>query len=555
MPPKRNVLYYGDNLPILRQHIPANFVDLVYLDPPFNSNRNYNVLFKDEGGVDSEAQVQAFVDTWHWNEAAAEQYNQLVTGSHVEAGKLIVALRDFLGESQMMAYLVMMASRLIELRRVLKPTGSLYLHCDPTASHYLKVVLDTIFGPENFRNEITWRRTNTHNDAVKKFPDVADIILFYVKSSRAGFNPIYTNHDEAYVTKFYRFDDDDGRGPYTLDNMASPNPRPNMMYEWKGFPYPQLGWRYQRATMEKLDDEGRVYYPKDKTGNFDYTKRPRLKRYLNEQKGVVVGSVWDDILPLSAHAAERLGYPTQKPLALLERILAASSNPGEVVLDPFCGCGTTIAAAQRLGRQWIGIDVTNLSIALQKYRLADAFGLVAGTDYDVVGEPADLDSAQQLAEENPYQFQWWALSLIQARPLGADAGSKMGKKGADRGIDGVISFVDDASGRPKRALVQVKGGKVSSRDIRDLVGTINREKAAMGIFITMELPSCPMVTEAGSAGNYQSPGWNQRYPTIQILTIEELLDGKKVNMPPTSITFAKAESDRTPSEGQLKLNI
>ncbi len=224
-------------------------------------------------------------------------------------------------------------------------------------------------------------------------------------------------------------------------------------------------------------------------------------------------------------------------------------------LTPFCGCGTTIAAAQRMGRQWIGIDVTHLSIALQKYRLADTYGLVAGTDYDVVGEPADLGSARQLTVENPYQFQWWALSLIRARPLGGEVGSRVGKKGADRGIDGVINFVDDSSRKPKRVLVQVKGGKVSSRDIRDLVGTVQREKAAIGIFLTMEPPSRPMLTEAASAGHYHSPGWNQRYPAIQILTIEELLDGKTVNMPPSSITFAQAERDIATDDNQLTLGL
>jgi len=551
MPPKRNTLYYGDNLPILRQHIPDNSVDLVYLDPPFNSNRSYNVLFKDEGGADSEAQVQAFVDTWHWNEAAAEQYNQLVTGPHVEMGQLIVALRDFIGENQMMAYLVMMASRLVELHRVLKPTGSLYLHCDPTASHYLKIVLDIIFGPENFRNEIVWKRTSAHANVKQKYGVVHDLLLFYSGSAHYTWNQIYEPYDEEYINTFFDQRDETGRLYARRDLTASmQRASSGQIYTWKGVtPPPSRCWAMTKERMDELDTSGRIHWPKKEGG------MPRLKMYPEDLPGIPLQDIWLDISVMHNLSAERLGYPTQKPLALLERILAASSNPGDVVLDPFCGCGTTIAAAQRMGRQWIGIDVTHLSIALQKYRLADAFGLVAGTNYDVVGEPADLDSAQQLAEENPYQFQWWALSLIRARPLGADAGSKTGKKGADRGIDGVISFVDDATGRPRRALVQVKGGKVSSRDIRDLVGTVNREKAAMGIFVTMEPASRPMVTEAGSAGHYHSPGWNQRYPTIQILTIEELLDGKTVNMPPTSITFAKAESDRTASDGQLKLNF
>lgn len=546
-PITRNTLFYGDNLQILREYIPDESIDLVYLDPPFNSKRTYNVLFRDEkSGQESEAQIAAFDDTWHWTDAAEEAYRELVQDAPGEVGQVISAMRSFVGHtSQMMAYLVMMAIRLVELHRVLKPTGSLYLHCDPTASHYLKVILDTIFGPENFTNEIVWKRTNTHNDARTKYPDVSDTILLFAKSSDAIFNPQRTGYDEDYITKFYRYDDNDGRGRYTLADMASPNPRPNMMYEWQGFPYPPMGWRYQQETMRKLHDEGRIYYPQLKDGGHDLTKRPRLKRYLNEQLGPVLGNVWTDILPISAHAAERLGYPTQKPEALLERIIAASSNEGDLVLDPFCGCGTTIAAAQKLNRRWVGIDITHLSIALQKYRLRDSFSIVAGADYEVIGEPVSLDSARQLAADDRYQFQWWALSLIQARPLGASSGQKKGKKGADQGIDGVINFIDDSKGTAKRVLVQVKSGKVGAKDIRDLTGTVNREKAAMGVFITLESPTAPMEKEATGAGFYYSEGWNQNYPKIQILTIEALLHGAKVEMPQTAgITFQQAPKQK-----------
>ena len=545
----QNTLYYGDNLTILREYIPSASVDLVYLDPPFNSNRSYNVLFKQESGKDSEAQLQAFDDTWHWNHHAEETYHALVTHGAPAVNTMIGAMRQFIGENQMMAYLVMMAARLVELHRVLKPTGSLYLHCDPTASHYLKVVLDTIFGPLNFRNEITWKRTNTHNDATTKFPDVSDIVLYYTKTKDAPFNVQYTAHSDEYLAKFYRHDDGDGRGLYTLDNMASPNPRPNMMYVWHGFPYPPLGWRYQKETMQQLHDERRIYYPLNADGSYNTSKRPRLKRYLNEQNGPVISNVWSDIDPISAHAAERLGYPTQKPVALLERIVAASSNPGDVVLDPFCGCGTTIAAAQKLGRTWIGIDVTHLAIALQKYRLKAAFGLDAKKDYAVIGEPVDLASAVQLATEDRFQFQWWALSLIEAQPLGGEAGSKVGKKGADGGIDGVINFIDDSTGKPKKVLVQVKSGNVNAATVRDLRGVVEREKAAIGVLITLEPPSKPMNTEAASAGFYTSPGWNQTYPRLQILTVDGLLHGtQRLQMPPqsqTAVTFKQAQKEKT----------
>jgi site-specific DNA-methyltransferase (adenine-specific) len=308
-----------------------------------------------------------------------------------------------------------------------------------------------------------------------------------------------------------------------------------MMYEWKGHASPPNGWRYSKDTMAKLDAEGRIWYPDDKS------KRPQLKRYLDDTQGRLLSNVWTDIFPINSQAQERLGYPTQKPVALLERILQASSNPGDLVLDPFCGCGTTIAAAQKLGRRWLGIDITHLSIALQKYRLKDAFGLVAGKEYRILGEPVDHQSAVQLAQDDRYQFQWWALSLIQARPVGAGAGGKTGKKGADSGIDGVITFVDDSSGKAKRAIVQVKSGGVKVGDVRDLAGVVEREKAALGIFLTLEPPSKPMLTEAVQAGFYHSPGWNQAYPRLQIATIQQLLDGVTLKLPPSSITFKAAE--------------
>jgi site-specific DNA-methyltransferase (adenine-specific) len=526
-----NTLFYGDNLPILREYVADESVDLIYLDPPFNSNRTYNVLFRQEGGEEAEAQIAAFEDTWHWNRAAEETYHGLVTHAPAHVGQMIGALREFIGQNQMMAYLVMMAARLVELHRVLRPTGSLYLHCDPTASHYLKIILDTIFGPQNFRNEIVWQRTSVHSDS-KTWSHVSDTIFFYTRSNSFTWNPIYLPHSNKHVESKYANVDAAGRR-YTLDNMTSPNPRPNMMYEWKGHASPPNGWRYSRETMARLDAEGRIWYPADKA------KRPRLIRYLDEMPGTLMSNVWTDINPINSQAAERLGYPTQKPLALLERIISASSNPGDVVLDPFCGCGTAVAAAQKLGRRWIGIDITHLSIALQKYRLKEMFGeeLV----FRVVGEPTSLDDARSLAGEDRFQFQWWALSLVRARPFGGEASGKAGKKGADRGVDGLITFIDDAGGKPKRVIVQVKSGKVGSRDVRDLVGTLEREKAACGVFLTLEPPTRDMEKEAASAGFYHSPGWNRDYPRVQIITVRELLDGsKRPELPPAEYTTFRA---------------
>jgi len=321
-----------------------------------------------------------------------------------------------------------------------------------------------------------------------------------------------------------------------------------MMYEWKGFPYPPNGWRYSKETMAKLDADGRIWYPSDKS------KRPRLKRFLDEMPGRLISSVWTDIFPINSQAQERLGYPTQKPLALLERIIAASSNPGDWVLDPFCGCGTAVAAAQKLGRKWIGIDVTHLSITLMKYRLKDMYGLTEKTDYAVIGEPEDVESARELAHADRYQFQWWALSLVQAKPLGGDGG-KEGKKGSDKGVDGVLSFMDEKD-KLQRVLVQVKSGHVKSGDVRDLRGVVEREQAALGVFITLEAPSSDMLTEAVSAGYFTSRAWQKDYARIQILTIEELLAGKGIEMPPSAYgTFKQAGKVKKEEGKQGELGI
>jgi len=532
-----NTLYFGDNLDILREHIDKESVDLIYLDPPFNSKRDYNVLFKTPKGQKSDAQITAFEDSWDWGDQAQKEYTELLHQSNTDVTEMIRHLRSFLKDTSIMAYLVMMTNRLVELHRVLKPTGSLYLHCDPTASHYLKVILDTVFGPQNFRNEIIWKRQSAHSDAKNKFPDVADIILFYAKTKVESFYPQYGEYDPEYLEKFYRFDDNDGKGRYRLGDMASPNPRPNMMYVWLGFPFPDKGWRYQRDTMQKLHDEGRVYYPKHKDGSFDFSKRPQLKRYLREQEGSIVTNVWTDIQPLHDVSAERMGYPTQKPLALLERIIRASSQPGDIVLDPFCGCGTAVHAAQKLGRSWIGIDITHLAISLIEKRMKDAF---PGIVFEVQGTPKDLEGARNLAERDKYQFQWWACSLVGAQPYHGK------KKGADSGIDGMIFFQDDSKGA-KKIIVSVKGGEHVGRTmIADLKNTVEREGAQMGLFVTLVPPTSPMQHEAVTAGYYHSPLFGD-FKKIQILTIDGLLSGvEKPDYPDLSkggLSFKKAKTE------------
>lgn len=529
----KNKLYFGDNLHILREHVADESVDLVYLDPPFNSNANYNVLFKEKSGQQSHAQITAFEDTWAWGEEAeGTYYDTVLKGGKL--GELLQALRSFLGQNDMMAYLVMMAPRLVELRRVLKSTGSIYLHCDPTASHYLKLVLDAIFGVQYFRNEIIWKRTSSHGNVSIGYGDVTDSIFFYTRGDKPTWKQQYIPYTKKHIETKFTYKEPDGR-LYATENLRNPGVRPNLTYDFKGYkPHPN-GWAISKEKMEQYDRDGRLYFPADPNG------RIRLKRYLDEQPGHKLQSLWDDISPINSQAQERLGYPTQKPEALLERIITASSNDGDVILDPFCGCGTSISVAERLHRKWIGIDITHLAITLIRHRLFNHYksGLAP---YEVIGAPPDLASAQALAIEDRYQFQWWAAGLVDAFPA-----QDKRKKGADSGIDGIINFVDDTSGQAKKIVVQVKSGKVKVGDVRDLKGVMDREKAAIGCFITLEEPSGPMRTEALSAGFYESAlkqagGSAEKFPRIQILTINELLDGKKLAFPRHHIsTFKKAE--------------
>jgi len=506
-----NLLYYGDNLDVLRRHIKDESVDLVYLDPPFKSDQNYNVLFAAKDGHQAAAQMQAFEDTWHWDEAAARQFEETVERGG-KVSEVLQAFRLFLGTNDMLAYLSMMAPRLVELRRVLKDTGSLYLHCDPTASHYLKLLLDSIFGPERFLAEVTWKRSSTHSDA-RRWSPIADTLLHFAKGAAPTWNPTHQPHGEGYINDKYRFQDADGRR-YMLDNMTSPKPRPNMMYEWKGHVSPPFGWRYSKETMAELDEKGLIWYPDSKT------KRPRIKKYLDEMAGVLVGNVWSDIDPINSRAAERLGYPTQKPQALLERIIAASSNEGDTVLDPFCGCGTTIAAAQRLKRRWIGIDITYLAIGLTRNRLETAHGGQA--KYEVLGEPTTVEDAEVLAQSAPHQFEWWAVSKVNGRGSGS--------KGADKGIDGRLYFHDGGE-KTRQVVISVKAGKLHRSQVHELRGVVDREKAEIGVLISFENPTRPMREEAASAGFYTSP-WG-KHPRLQLLTVEDLLKGRSIDYPRT----------------------
>ena len=508
-----NSLFYGDNLGVLRESIATESIDLIYLDPPFNSAQDYNVLFSSPSGESSESQITAFEDTWHWGPEAEHEFGELVRLGHGELAEAVVALRRVLGENDLMAYLVMMANRLVEMHRVLKTTGSLYLHCDTAASHYLKLVLDAVFGGENFRNEISWKRSSTRSSISRVFRRSHDVIFFYSKSKDYFFDVQYRGLSDGSLKQY---SNEDERGTYRLAPLLVSGKRGGVTgTPWRGIDPNTHGksgmhWVTTHEKLERYDDEGLVHWPAKEGG------APNLKYYLAESPGVPVSDFWDDISVITSNSAESLGYPTQKPIALLERILRASSRPGDVVLDPFCGCGTAVHAAQKLGRSWIGIDITHLAISLIEKRLKDKF---PGIEFEVHGTPRDLHGAQDLALRDKYQFQWWACSLVDSQPFQGK------KKGADGGIDGLIYF-QDAPGGHKKAIVSVKGGQnVSVAMIRDLVGVVEREKAAIGIFITLVEPSKPMASEALKAGFYESPN-GKAYQRIQILTVGDLLDGK-----------------------------
>jgi DNA modification methylase len=527
----KNRLYYGDNLDVLRQHIADESVDLIYLDPPFNSNANYNVLFAEQDGSRAASQIEAFTDTWRWDQAAVRDFQTTVEKGG-QVAQVLLAMRTFLGDSNMLAYLSMMAPRLVEMRRALKLTGSIYLHCDPTASHYLKVLMDAVFGADNFRSEVIWKRSSAHNSA-KRWGPVHDVLLFCSKSSRFTWNEVFQPLPKETEDQWYNNVDAETGRRFNRADLTAPGTRTGSSgLPWRDVDPTAKGrhWAVPRAAsdlvagldtldaLDALDKGGRIFWPQRTNGV------PMLKRFLDESHGIPAQDVITDIY-VNNISAERLGYPTQKPLALLERIVRASSNAGDLVLDPFCGCGTAVDAAQRLGRRWIGIDITHLAVNLIKVRMRDAYGDT--TKFDVIGEPTDIEGARQLAADDPYQFQWWALGLVGARPVEQ-------KKGADHGIDGRLFFHEQQGGETKQVILSVKAGHVSVSHVRDLRGVLDREKAAIGVLLSMEPSTQPMRSEAASAGFYDG-AWGQKYPRMQLLTVGDLIDGRRIEMPDTSL--------------------
>jgi DNA modification methylase len=565
----KNVLYYGDNLDVLPQ-IADESVDLIYLDPPFNSNRSYNVLFGRAQG-DPQAQIEAFDDTWTWTPKTEQTYLALISGgAPPRVADALQAMHGLLNEGEVLAYLVMIAARLIELRRVLEPTGSIYFHCDPTASHYIKVMLDAVFGPTSFRSEIIWRRSNAHNKLTTQFGPIHDTILFYSKGATFTFHPGTRPYTKAYIED--RFTQYDSRGRYQLNYLTGPGTRKGESGKpWGGFDPTKAGrhWGVPASlrdflpargsgmgTKDQLDallEQELIVFPKKEGG------QPMYKQYV--WPGVPYQDIWayqpntrgvlfesdehidQDVKWLEAEE-EKLGFDTQKPVGLLNRIIETSSNKGDVVLDPFCGCGTTVVAAQALGRRWIGIDITFIAIDLIRTRLQDMYGSVA--DYELHGVPRDKDGAKALFKESPFDFERWAVSEVSGQPNEKQVG--------DKGVDGVIRFPLDAKTAVGRCIVSVKGGgQVNPAMVRDLIGSLSNHKADMGVLITMDKPTKGMIDAANHGGSYTWPVNGQQYPKIQMLTVADLLAGKGPDMPPPLTPYMPAQRRRTPPD-QMSLD-
>lgn len=484
-------LYFGDNLDILRQKIPDESFDLVYLDPPFNSKRSYNVLFR-EGLQESQSQISAFDDTWHWTRDAQTTFKELVTTTNERVSNLLLALEKFIGHNDVLAYLTMMTVRLLELHRALKPTGSLYLHCDTTASHYLKIVLDVIFGKGNFQNEIIWRYRRWPTKAYR-FQRMHDVLLFYSKSESSDrpFNILYEELAES------------------------------TLKQW-GTKKQQAVFREGRRAVSSTGEE--------------------------ESPGAPMSDVWD-VSVIAPRSKERLGYPTQKPEALLERVIQTSSNEGDWILDPFCGCGTTVAVAERLNRNWVGIDITVLAINLVRKRL---LGQYPGKELSITvdGIPTDLTSARAFFKKDPYQFEMWAVELV------GGMAKDNGAKGPDRGIDGVMRIRDADVKLGKEiyrlGIIQVKGGKVQRNQVATLKSDVDREKADFGVFVTLEKPTRAMRKEAVLGGEFETLTGKQ-YPKTQIITVGELLEGKKPDLPLSQLESLLPQAEKTNLDEELQL--
>ncbi len=575
--PAKNELHYGDNLEVLTAH-PAwdGQIDLIYLDPPFNSNRSYNVLFgKSKGVAGAQAQIQAFDDTWTWSPEVAQHYHELTTGGlPLRASDALEAMHKLLGESDVLAYMVMMTPRLVQLHRKLKDTGSLYLHCDPAASHYLKIMLDAIFGPDQFRNEIIWRRTGAHGK-VKRYAPTHDVILFYTKTDDYKWRAPTKAFMQGHVDEYFVKDERGWRTNYYGNVLTGSGLRGGESGKpWKGIDPSAKGrhWAIPGALVDDLDEDlsAMTQHQKlDRLLELGHIKIipgqawPMYERYITPKDGTPAPDIWTyqpytegtvfesdegidaDVRWLSPRDSERLGYQTQKPVGLLKRIIAASTDPGDVVLDPFCGCGTTIEAAQELDRHWLGIDITYISIDLIQKRLRGRYGDTIAATFTTDGIPRDMEGAHALFAKSPFDFERWAVSLVDATPNERQVG--------DRGIDGVAQFpLDNKDGKGK-AIVSVKGGALNPAMVRDLLGTVEAQKAEMGILVSLERATRGVTDAAAHSGNFTATALGRSYPRVQVISIEELLAGKKPNMPTPFLPYIR--SQRSFGEEQLTMKF
>ncbi len=523
------VLYAADCLDILNdaEALPPASVDLIYLDPPFNSNSVYNLPFKSRDR--SLKPVEAFEDTWRWRADDDERLSALERNPKTRPLATVVKFAGEMesgrGKISLAAYLLNMAQRLYAMRRVLKETGSIYLHCDPTASHYLKLLMDGIYGKKNYRNEIVWKRQTSNNAVTKCYGRIADYILFYVNSPNAIWNQIYHELSAAEL-KEYRVD---GHGRwYKTDNLTAPGTNPNRQFTWRGAtPSPSRSWAFDEATLESMLQEGRI-----ELGRNGKAKLRGRINYLDENPGQKAQSIWTDIKRLGNTAKERLGYPTQKPLALLERIIKASSNPGDTVLDPFCGCGTTAHAAESLGRKWIGIDISRFSTGLVQRRIVDNFGYLNRDDIAIHGTPENPAQARDLAQRDKFEFEKWVCGAMGANGMYKNPG----ERGADGGVDGVVELPvirqkgSKFESQTEYVIIQVKGGNVAPDSVKALSETVRRLGAVAGVMVCFR-------DQMGTVENQRSKElWSdayQQYPVIQGFSIEQMLADERPNLPPT----------------------
>jgi site-specific DNA-methyltransferase (adenine-specific) len=530
-----NHLYFGDCLNVLRdlkENYPQPFIDLIYIDPPFNSKRNYNVLFESMDMTDANAQKQAFADTWT-NVAYMDELHMLAE-MHKDLYDVLTAFSKAKSISDSaVAYLTTMALRIWYMHKILKDTGSFYLHCDETMSHYLKLVCDMIFEEKNFRNEIVWQRTNAHNMKAKYYGRVHDVILFYTKSSKYIWNEQYTEYSPEQLS---RFKEDENGKLYKAENLTFSSPNPNRQFEWRGVrPPANRSWGASKEQLEKWWKEGRILKKQDGNPRMD-----GLKIFLEDLKGKLLNDWWGDVSRVGNTSSESLGYPTQKPEALMERIIKASSNEGDVVADFFCGCGTTIAVAQKLNRKWLGADISHLAIRLIVKRLVDSYGEGVKHNIKIHGFPADVASARELAEKTDkgrILFQEWVIEVLLNGVVNE-------KKVADGGYDGYLTYQTEAG--KEFVLIEIKSGKVNVTNIREFIRVIDKEKANAGIFVCFEnTVTKEMLKEAKSAGHIKIGNVEFGQDKIQIMTIESLMSNHHPNLPNVSSTFKKAQRKET----------